>query len=149
MRRRSFHVVAPLLALITVFAVQPDPVVAQGCQECVELRKRPDRCDFCSAGPECFQDCRHDVIGNCYVQGSNCPGFAFLEGAQPAAAFRLAGGTVLPVSDKVSVHVNCSGQVLGIVEEFSEGRRYLERTELSAQWLRKEEARLRRVVRRA
>ena len=146
MLTRSLNALPTLLALVALLAVFPSTARAQGCQSCLQIENAPDACDFCSAGKLCYGDCKHDVLGNCYVAGENCPAaFAagtFLEGAQPGEAFRLAGGTVLPLSEEISVHVNCTGEILGVLQESAMGPSYLERDKFDPQWVRKQEARL-------
>ena len=140
------------LALVALCSVTPDTARAQACQTCATILETQEVCIFCPAGPTCYEDCRHDPLGNCYVTGANCPGSpkgggtiplaSFFEGAQPREAFRLAGGTVLPVSEEVSLHVNCSGEILGVLEESVAGGRYVERDNVDPKWVRREEARL-------
>lgn len=149
MPNRSLIPLLVLGALVALVAVSPTTARAQGCQTCLEIPDRADVCDFCPAGETCFEDCKHDVLGNCYVTGENCPeaqgpvmSATFFEGAQPGEAFRLAGGTVFPLDGDVSVHVGCSGEILGVLEDSVIGLRYLARADVDPQWLRRAEARL-------
>lgn len=133
------------MALVALCSVTPDTARAQACQTCLTILPADiEVCGFCPEGPKCYEDCRHDPLGNCYVAGNNCPASpdgggmmalgSFFEGAQPGEAFRLAGGTVLPVGDDVSLHVNCSGEILGVLQASAAGDRYVERDQVDPKW---------------